>query len=297
MAGEQPEKYQDEVQPPQKQKRTVIAPDQTLGLPLPGAVKMFDEKFVGSEPPKVAGLLNEGETKQDYLKLPQEEKDNRHIRLYLQIANELKKRQTEGTPIDHFEISRLLHAKGPWIRQTLDWMEVGIIAFQPDGQAYFRFPYEGLRKKMQEASAGLTAKQLAKATVVEAVMSATADQATLTVQQQLKLGAGLFPALVQWAFRRGIGIEQLLQMELHKVVIEALNESDKVPGLEEEVQDLKRSLEYFKGQSDPYVRIRKAYQDALKVLDICLAIKILGGNPKLLLDKFADDISRYVGVV
>lgn len=169
----------------------------------------------------------------------------------------------------------------------------GLVAYHEDGAPYFVTPFENIQKYfLKKEEKGL--KQIAEKAIVETMQNETRDQTVLSVQQYFVLGRAVWQGISQWAARRGMTAEELLKMPAHKIVLESLEQAEKVPGLENENKDLRNQLAVLLDETDPIIRLKKAIQLLNKFLAAAIIAEEIGLNIESIIPTYEHLIKGYI---
>jgi hypothetical protein len=171
----------------------------------------------------------------------------------LEIARQLNQK----TPIP--TILKNLRVSGHHIAKVTDMIKNGLIVFNPDGEPRFTVPYTKIRAistgKYRKRT--LDPEELSRLTVVETHQEALAEEARNQTDAYLVLGRSIFQAFTAWAVKHGYTLEDIRNMPIHKIIIEALDKADELDRIKPEYEQLKAEVEYLKAKLDPLIRLKE----------------------------------------
>jgi hypothetical protein len=137
---------------------------------------------------------------------------------FLEIARMLNQKQP--IPV----ILKNLGVSGHDVAKVKEMIENGVIVFNPDGEPRFTIPLTKIKAittgRLRKRT--LTPEELSRLTVVEAHQEALAEEARNQTDAYLILGRAIWQAFNAWAVKHGYTLEDIRNMPIHKIIIEAI---------------------------------------------------------------------------
>lgn len=214
---------------------------------------------------------------------------------FLQIAELLNRYKNEIGAATL--ISRELKVSGHTIGKVKRMIDNGLIAFKPDGTAYFTVDIDQIRDFIEgglKEIRPLSAEQLARRTVTRTFQRAIADESRTQTEQYLILGKAIWQAVSNYLIKKGYTIEDIRNMPIHKVIIEALQKADAYDDLKPEYDRLLEENAYLKEEIQPLQRLRKVMESLPEMVTYLLLLEELGFNIEPLMKVLNTQVGLYV---
>ena len=208
----------------------------------------------------------------------------------LEIARRINQRQPANVILKDLRVS------GHDVAKVKDMIDNGVIVFNPDGEPRFTVPYTKLRAITtgRYRKRTLTPEELSRLTVVETHQEALAEEARNQTDAYLVLGRSVMQAFMAWAVKHGYTLEDIRNMPIHKIVIEALDKADELDRIKPEYEQLKAENEYLRGKLDPLIRLKEVTAKLPETILTLAYLQELGADVQPVA-KFIDQaLTKYV---
>jgi hypothetical protein len=208
----------------------------------------------------------------------------------LEIARRINQRQPANVILKDLRVS------GHDVAKVKDMIDNGVIVFNPDGEPRFTVPYTKLRAITtgRYRKRTLTPEELSHLTVVETHQEALAEEARNQTDAYLVLGRSIMQAFMAWAVKHGYTLEDIRNMPIHKIVIEALDKADELDRIKPEYEQLKAENEYLRGKLDPLIRLKEVTVKLPETILTLAYLQELGADVQPVA-KFIDQaLTKYV---
>jgi hypothetical protein len=169
---------------------------------------------------------------------------------------EIARRISRNEPIN--QILKDLNVSIQDVEEVKEMIDNGTIVFNRDGEPRLTIPLTKLKaittRRLRKRS--LSPEELSRVTVLETHQEALAEEARTRTEAYLTIGRSVFQAFTAWAVKHGYTLEDIRNMPIHKIVIEALDKADELDRIKPEYERLKEENEYLKSQLDPLIRLK-----------------------------------------
>lgn len=172
-------------------------------------------------------------------------------------------------------ISSSLKVSGGLVGKVTQMVKDSEITFDEAGEPTFTRPIEdilgGLAKTPEDES-----RDRARKEVVQKHQDGIAGEAVNLHDQYLTVGRAITQAFFTWAARNGLTPQQMREMEIHRVILQALNLADQHPGLVQKIEDMEAELRVYRREVDPVLRLKDGLVLAGKFLRYVEYAEVLG---------------------
>ena len=209
---------------------------------------------------------------------------------FLEIARMLNQKQPMPVILKNLGVS------GHDVAKVKEMIENGLIVFNPDGEPRFTIPFTKIRAittgRFRKRT--LTPEELSRLTVVEAHQEALAEEARNQTDAYLILGRAIWQAFNAWAVKHGYTLEDIRNMPIHKIIIEALDKADEYDHIKPEYEQLKAEVEYLRQKLDPLIRLKDVTAKLPETILTLAYLQELGADVQPIA-KFIDQaLTKYV---
>lgn len=208
---------------------------------------------------------------------------------YLEIARLL--RQHAGEKGVASFICKSLSVSGRDLGKVKRMMNKGVIAFDDEGNPYFTISFDDAKRSIRSAAEDTA---VAEDTVVGTVKEAIAGETRTMTEQYLILGKAIWQAVATHFSKKGISPQELRNMPIHQIIIDALEKADRCPKLENKIRDLEGELAMYRKEVDPMYRLKESCRLIVEFMRTASLAKIAGFNPYAMLPYYQDLIDRYM---
>jgi hypothetical protein len=133
------------------------------------------------------------------------------------------------------------------------------------------------KRLMKEGShAPISPKGIVQATVEEAIAKKQRDDVMLTLQ----IGEACKTAYYRWAAKKGMSVEDMKKMPIHKAVAIALEKESQYDEVMRENAELRAALRLYSQEVDPRLRLKAAINLITDFLEMATVAELVGFNIK-----------------
>jgi len=214
---------------------------------------------------------------------------------FLEIAELLNRYKNESGAATL--ICKELKVSGHTVGKVKRMIKNGLIAFKPDGTAYFTVSLDQLEDFLEGGAKEirtLSPEQLARRTVTRTFQRAIADESKTQTEQYLILGKAIWQAVSNYLIRKGYTIEDIRKTPIHKTIIEALEKADAYEQILPEYRRLKEENAYLKEEIEPLVRLRKVMTSLPEMALYLLLLEEAGFNIEPIIKTLNRQLNLYV---
>jgi len=143
--------------------------------------------------------------------------------------------------------------------------------------------YSAIRKRfrrLEKASPGEEVPTETRGVVRATVEEEIAKRQRKETEMKLMLGEVCWSAYLQWGAKRGMNIEQMKKVPIHKAILRALERDVDYESLLKENTELKGALQIYTREVDPLFRLEKAVDLLSDFLEMVCVADLLGFNVK-----------------
>lgn len=135
-------------------------------------------------------------------------------------------------------------------------------------------------------------EDVVKATIVEA----TATEAREQTEQLLTIGRAVKQAYFRWAVKRGMDVEEMKKLPLHKVILTAMEKEARFDDLVKENLELRDALRVYAQETNPMFRLKSAIKLLNDFLQFMTLAELIGFNVEdsSLIDHYQNLMELYL---
>lgn len=217
----------------------------------------------------------------------------------LKIASSLKKHQGERGVVSI--VSQEVGVKGTYIKPVRQMMENGMIGFHENDEPYFVMPFEEIMETISKKSGGKSREDISKSSVQKTIEEHIAKEGKANVEQYIVLGEAIYSAYMNWAVKKGLTPDEIANMPIHTVILEALEAADMLPEVQQELEDFKEAykileqqLLFLQGETDPLIRLKRVLPILNRFIEYVVTAKVLGLNIDPIIPQYEKIINSYL---
>jgi cell division protein FtsB len=207
---------------------------------------------------------------------------------------EIARRISRNEPINN--IIKDLEVSVEDVEEVKEMIDNGTIVFNRDGEPRLTIPLTKLKaittRRLRKRN--LTPEELSRVTVLETHQEALAEEARTRTEAYLTIGRSVFQAFTAWAVKHGYTLEDIRNMPIHKIIIEALDKADEYDQIKPEYEQLKAEVEYLRQKLDPLTRLKEITAKLPETILTLAYLQELGANVQPIA-KFIDQaLAKYL---
>jgi len=207
---------------------------------------------------------------------------------------EIARRISRNEPINN--IMKDLEVSVEDVEEVKEMIDNGTIVFNREGEPRLTIPLTKLKaittRRLRKRN--LTPEELSRVTVLETHQEALAEEARTRTEAYLTIGRSVFQAFTAWAVKHGYTLEDIRNMPIHKIVIEALDKADEYDQIKPEYEQLKAEVEYLRQKLDPLIRLKEITAKLPETILTLAYLQELGANVHPIA-KFIDQaLAKYI---
>jgi cell division protein FtsB len=207
---------------------------------------------------------------------------------------EIARRISRNEPINN--IIKDLEVSVEDVEEVKEMIDNGTIVFNRDGEPRLTIPLTKLKaittRRLRKRN--LTPEELSRVTVLETHQEALAEEARTRTEAYLTIGRSVFQAFTAWAVKHGYTLEDIRNMPIHKIIIEALDKADEYDQMKPEYEQLKAEVEYLRQKLDPLTRLKEITAKLPETILTLAYLQELGANVQPIA-KFIDQaLAKYI---
>ena len=207
---------------------------------------------------------------------------------------EIARRISRNEPINN--IMKDLEVSVEEVEEVKEMIDNGTIVFNRDGEPRLTIPLTKLKaittRRLRKRN--LTPEELSRVTVLETHQEALAEEARTRTEAYLTIGRSVFQAFTAWAVKHGYTLEDIRNMPIHKIIIEALDKADEYDQIKPEYEQLKAEVEYLRQKLDPLTRLKEITAKLPETILTLAYLQELGADVQPIA-KFIDQaLTKYV---
>jgi archaellum component FlaC len=207
---------------------------------------------------------------------------------------EIARRISRNEPINN--IIKDLEVSVEEVEEVKEMIDNGTIVFNRDGEPRLTIPLTKLKaittRRLRKRN--LTPEELSRVTVLETHQEALAEEARTRTEAYLTIGRSVFQAFTAWAVKHGYTLEDIRNMPIHKIIIEALDKADEYDQMKPEYEQLKAEVEYLRQKLDPLTRLKEITAKLPETILTLAYLQELGANVQPIA-KFIDQaLAKYI---
>jgi len=207
---------------------------------------------------------------------------------------EIARRISRNEPINN--IIKDLEVSVEDVEEVKEMIDNGTIVFNRDGEPRLTIPLTKLKaittRRLRKRN--LTPEELSRVTVLETHQEALAEEARTRTEAYLTIGRSVFQAFTAWAVKHGYTLEDIRNMPIHKIIIEALDKADEYDQIKPEYEQLKAEVEYLRQKLDPLTRLKEITAKLPETILTLAYLQELGANVQPIA-KFIDQaLAKYI---
>jgi len=207
---------------------------------------------------------------------------------------EIARRISRNEPINN--IMKDLEVSVEEVEEVKEMIDNGTIVFNRDGEPRLTIPLTKLKaittRRLRKRN--LTPEELSRVTVLETHQEALAEEARTRTEAYLTIGRSVFQAFTAWAVKHGYTLEDIRNMPIHKIIIEALDKADEYDQIKPEYEQLKAEVEYLRQKLDPLTRLKEITAKLPETILTLAYLQELGANVQPIA-KFIDQaLAKYI---
>jgi hypothetical protein len=207
---------------------------------------------------------------------------------------EIARRISRNEPINN--IMKDLEVSVEEVEEVKEMIDNGTIVFNRDGEPRLTIPLTKLKaittRRLRKRN--LTPEELSRVTVLETHQEALAEEARTRTEAYLTIGRSVFQAFTAWAVKHGYTLEDIRNMPIHKIIIEALDKADEYDQMKPEYEQLKAEVEYLRQKLDPLTRLKEITAKLPETILTLAYLQELGANVQPIA-KFIDQaLAKYI---
>jgi archaellum component FlaC len=207
---------------------------------------------------------------------------------------EIARRISRNEPIN--KILKDLEVSVEDVEEVKEMIDNGTIVFNREGEPRLTIPLTKLKaittRRLRKRN--LTPEELSRVTVLETHQEALAEEARTRTEAYLIIGRSVFQAFTAWAVKHGYTLEDIRNMPIHKIIIEALDKADEYDRIKPEYEQLKAEVEYLKQKLDPLTRLKEITTKLPETILTLAYLQELGANVQPIAKFMNQALTKYV---
>jgi len=178
------------------------------------------------------------------------------------------------------------------IGQVRRLMRKGLIKIDEDGEAFY--PEEVMEGDIEAFLSGAPPRKKAKPpgeasdeVSSEVIRKETVAMTKEEMEQIIILGKACQQAYFSHAAKKGLNINEMRKHPIHKIVLQALRDSDELPKFRGRIEELETTLSFYQARADPFWRMERGIELLKDFIELALYYEMLG------MDISESDISQF----